>query len=71
MGAQHGKIGASAFLLSEGRCRDLRERDAIFHHARMIGGKFGGGSRKVRIGANGRDGFVWCHHILLKPGASA
>ena len=71
MVAQHGKIGGGAFFFREGRRWDLRERDAIFDHARMIGGKFFGSSRKARIGANGRDGFDWGHCLFLKPGASA
>ena len=71
MGAQHGKIGGRAFFLGKGRCGDLREGDAIFHHARMISGEFFGSSRKARIGANGRDGFFRGHHLLLTGGASA
>ena len=71
MGAQHGKIGGCAFFLGKRWGGDLRKRDAIFHHARMISGKFFGSSGKARIGANGRDGFVWGHCLFLKPGASA
>jgi hypothetical protein len=71
MGAQHSKIGGGAFFFREGRRWDLRERDAIFDHARMIRGEFFGSSGKARIGANGCDGFVWGHHILLTGGASA
>jgi hypothetical protein len=37
----------------------------------MISGEFGAGSGKARIGANGGNGLVWGHHILLTRGASA